>query len=212
MPRRVWRGKPGGPTSGYRSRSAHGKGWSWLAVDRGSVWIVRPATEADAGAILEVAHNGWRDTYHKVLSPAAIEDVLSRWYSQDSFRRRLRGLDVVERGGRVAGYVQHGASGEGVHEVFAIYIDPSMRGLGAGWALWQEVHRAASVTGRQRIELWMLEDNAIGRQWYDRQGGTVVGSQLIRFLDGDKTELRYRFAVELPEERTRTGTDPNSRR
>jgi ribosomal protein S18 acetylase RimI-like enzyme len=111
-------------------------------------------------------------------------------------QRRLQGgLDVVERAGAVGGYAHHRDIAPTVHEVFALYVHPTLRGQGAGWALWQAVLAAAQQTKRSWIELWVLRDNAIGCRWYDRQGGAIVGAQPIQFPDGPNEEVRYRFPV-----------------
>jgi ribosomal protein S18 acetylase RimI-like enzyme len=147
-------------------------------------------------AVLEIARAAWRATYQGVLSAATIEDVLGRWYTSESIQRRLQGgLDVVERVAAIAGYAHHRDISPTVHEVFAIYVHPAVRGQGAGWALWQAVQAAAQQTKRSWIELWVLRDNAIGRRWYDRQGGAVVGAQQIQFPDDAREEVRYRFPV-----------------
>jgi ribosomal protein S18 acetylase RimI-like enzyme len=68
-----------------------------------------------------------------------------------------------------------------------------MLGQGIGWALWQQVARDARDRGKAAIELWVLEGNRLGIDWYDRQGGYVVGRREIALADGGHAELRYRF-------------------
>jgi ribosomal protein S18 acetylase RimI-like enzyme len=74
-----------------------------------------------------------------------------------------------------------------------IYVEPSMLGQGIGWALWQQVARHARDGEKSAIELWVLEGNRLGIDWYDRQGGHVVGRREIELADGAHAELRYRF-------------------
>lgn len=155
---------------------------------------VRPALAADLRSVSEVAAEGWRHAYRDLLSAAAINDALANWYSPEVMQRRLSagGLEVACLRRRVVGYVQHASVGDGVHEVFAIYVLPAFLGRGAGWALWRRVLEAA---GSAAVELWVLEGNRLGIEWYDRQGGVVVGRREVEFLDGAHVELRYRFAT-----------------
>ncbi|HVS08014.1 MAG TPA: GNAT family N-acetyltransferase [Candidatus Dormibacteraeota bacterium] len=109
--------------------------------------------------------------------------------------RRLTGppLHVAEIAGKVVGYVQHGPVGDSIHEVYAIYIDPALLGQGIGWALWQQVVRDVRAGGGSAIELWVLQGNRLGIDWYTRQGGSVAGQREIELADGAHTEIRYRF-------------------
>lgn len=160
-----------------------------------SVLILRRATHDDLQAIAQIAAAGWRHTYRGLISRVAIDDTLERWYSVEALRRRIAGppLDVAENAGKVVGYVQHGPAGDSIHEVYAIYVDPAMLGKGIGWALWQQVDREARAGGKSAIELWVLDGNRLGTDWYNRQGGSVVGRREIELADGAHTELGYRF-------------------
>lgn len=44
----------------------------------------------------------------------------------------------------------------------------------------------------------MLDGNRLGIDWYERQGGRVIGRQIVRMLDGDHEELRYKFDLPTP--------------
>lgn len=155
---------------------------------------IRRATPEDVQEISRIASAGWRHTYRGLITPDAIEDTLQRWYSKESMRRRLAGppLHVAESDGKVVGYVQHGPVGS-IYEVYAIYVDPAMVGKGIGWALWQRVELDARQAGTSAIELWVLDGNRLGIDWYNRQGGQVVGGREIELADGTHNELRYRF-------------------
>jgi ribosomal protein S18 acetylase RimI-like enzyme len=155
------------------------------------------ATHDDLQAIAQIAAAGWRHTYRGLISREAIEDTLERWYSVEALRRRIAGppLEVAENAGTVVGYVQHGPAGDSIHEVYAIYVDPPMLGKGVGWNLWQHVVREARDEGKSAIELWVLEGNRLGIDWYDRQDGYVVGQREIELADGSHPELRYRFEL-----------------
>ncbi|SRR5260370_24039504 len=157
--------------------------------------IIRRATQDDIQEIARIAAAGWRHTYRGLISPEAIEDTLVRWYSTETMLRRLAGppMHVAESARKIVGYVQHGPVAGEIYEVYAIYVDPAVLGKGIGWALWQQVERHARDGGKSAIELWVLQGNRLGVDWYDRQGGSVVGQRDIELADGAHTELRYRF-------------------
>ena len=59
--------------------------------------------------------------------------------------------------------------------------------------MWQRVLQAAGVTHSGSVELWVLQGNSLGTDWYDRQNGEVVAQRKVQMMDGPHTELRYRF-------------------
>jgi ribosomal protein S18 acetylase RimI-like enzyme len=157
----------------------------------------RVADLGDLDRIAEIADSGWNNAYRGLITPAAIGDMLSRWYSPEVLLRRLDrgGLEVADVSGAVVGFMQHAQGSPAVHEVYAIYVDPPYLGRGAGWALWQSAVTSARVAASAAIELWVLAGNRLGIEWYDRQGGEEVGRQVIQMLDGEHIELRYRFGL-----------------
>ncbi len=158
---------------------------------------IRSASESDLPAVVRVAREGWHNAYAGLLSHGTIEETLNRWYSEGAMKRRLNpGLIVALSGeNKVVGYAQHGRATDSVYELFAIYVLPEVLGQGVGWELWKAVREAARESGQRWIELWVLEQNSLGRRWYDRQGGQVVGSREIELASEAHRELRYRFSA-----------------
>ena len=158
---------------------------------------VRPATRDDLPKIALVAEAGWRHAYQGLLSPEEIDDALAQWYSPEAMARRLErgGLDVAASNEQLVGFIQHGPTGDGAYEVYALYVRPDHIGSGVGWALWRRANTAAAERGAHEIELWVLDGNQIGLAWYDRQGGVQVGQRSIAMRHGEHRELRYRFSV-----------------
>ena len=167
------------------------------AASRPFEFRVRPARQEDLSAVAHVAREGWTHAYRGLLSQEAIDQQLANWYSPEMMNRRLSagGLEVADLEGRVVGFVQHASTGGRVHEVFALYVLPAVLRAGAGWAMWQRVQEAATSAGSDAIELWVLDGNKLGLDWYQRQGGVAVGERDVDLLDGSHVELRYRFVA-----------------
>jgi ribosomal protein S18 acetylase RimI-like enzyme len=158
---------------------------------------VRLANEGDLPNVALIAAEGWRNAYRGLISGEAIEDMLGRWYSAEALNHRLSigGLEVAEVSNRVIGFIQHAAVSETTYEVFAIYVLPMSLGQGAGWAMWQSALEAARKRRSAAIELWVLQGNRLGIDWYNRQNGVVIAERQVEMADGPHTELRYRFNV-----------------
>lgn len=101
----------------------------------------------------------------------------------ETTRRRWEAFDgevlIAEEDGYAAGFVAF--AGE---ELVALYVLPDRWGRGAGGLLLQ---LAGPVTS-----LWVLEGNAVGRQFYERHGWSPDGTARDAF---GVTELRYRRDV-----------------
>nr|WP_277347425.1 GNAT family N-acetyltransferase [Streptomyces sp. JB150] len=108
------------------------------------------------------------------------------------------GLELVaERDGRVVGWGCHGPYRDGERrtadaELYALYVDPALRGLGIGRALLGTSVRACAAAGHPRVFLWVLEGNAAARRFYERAGFRADGAQEPFEADGVAVpEVRY---------------------
>jgi len=87
-----------------------------------------------------------------------------------------------------------GAEGR-VAELYALYVRPAWWSTGTGRALMDQVLAKASIAGYRCITLWVLEDNARARRFYERAGFAPDGaSHLLQDL-GAVSEVRYRRAL-----------------
>jgi GNAT superfamily N-acetyltransferase len=59
--------------------------------------------------------------------------------------------------------------------VHAVYVHPDARGSGASAALMQAAVEAATAKGALRIALWVNEENATARRFYERLGFREAG-------------------------------------
>jgi ribosomal protein S18 acetylase RimI-like enzyme len=162
---------------------------------------VRAATSADALAIEQARIHGWRVAYRHVF-PADELDALpidaKRW------RRRLdeppagwSTFVVEDDAGDVVGFASTGPSRDepGIGELYAIYVEPSAWGSGAGRAL---IERAQDQLTNEYAEatLWVLEENARARGFYERAGWRPDGARKAEARFGVRAaEVRYRKAL-----------------
>ena len=161
---------------------------------------VRPATSADADAIGRVQVETWRVAYADLLPKETIDafDVGAR---QKMWRE---GLDRTPRPGsatfvalvedEVIGFATVGASysEDGTGELYAIYVDPSRWGTGAGRALIEQAEASMREFGFPKALLWVLEGNEQAERFYRAAGWERDGEKQDDFQGAAVTELRYR--------------------
>jgi ribosomal protein S18 acetylase RimI-like enzyme len=87
-----------------------------------------------------------------------------------------------------------GAGGR-VAELYALYVHPARWSTGTGRALMDQVLAKVSSTGYQSITLWVLEDNARARRFYERAGFAPDDARHVLDDLGGVTEIRYRRAL-----------------
>lgn len=132
---------------------------------------VRPLAPAD--------HAEWRRLWTAYL---AFYETTVPEEVYETYWRRLLGDDpqdfsglIAERDGRALGlthyiFHRHGWKVENVCYLQDLYVDPDLRGTGAGRALIEAVYAAADRAGSPSV-YWLTQDfNETARKLYDRIG------------------------------------------
>ena len=93
-------------------------------------------------------------------------------------------------------YPQTAAGAEGrVAELYALYVHPAWWSTGTGRALMDQVLAKVSSAGYQGITLWVLEENARARRFYERAGFAPDDARHVLDDLGGVIEIRYRRAL-----------------
>jgi GNAT superfamily N-acetyltransferase len=164
------------------------------------VTTVREATVADADAIGRVQVETWRTAYAGLLPRETIDafDVGARqaMWREGLARTPQRGsatfVAVVKD--EVVGFTTVGASHseDGTGELYAIYVDPSRWGSGAGRALIERAEASLRESGFPSALLWVLEGNDRAERFYRTAGWEHDGEKEDDFQGATVIELRYR--------------------
>lgn len=155
-----------------------------------SATFVRPATPADAPAMAGIRIAGWRSTYRGHVSDEVLEG-----FDQERETARMAELLasppeytqlVAETAdGTVVGYCMFGPDrdyeGLPVGEVYAIYVEPELKGQGHGGALLDAAVTRLRAAGLGELHVWALVGNELASGFYQRCGW--VRDDLERPLD-----------------------------
>jgi ribosomal protein S18 acetylase RimI-like enzyme len=129
-----------------------------------STVALRPATEADSGAVAGIWWDGWCDGH---LGNVPDELVAAR--TQESFgsraAQRVKDTVVAVVGDTVAGFVMVVDD-----EVEQVYVATRHRGSGVAATLLDEAERLVRENGHERAWLAVVAGNERARRFYSRQG------------------------------------------
>jgi ribosomal protein S18 acetylase RimI-like enzyme len=170
---------------------------SWFAAYQGIIahQIIDQVTAPDGGARVRQSF-GTRPWQHMIAAvapypgPAAVAAAAPGIVGYASFGPELDVLGMSWPYPRTAA----GADGR-VAELYALYVRPAWWSTGTGRALMQQVLARVSVDGYRCIMLWVLEDNARARRFYERAGFAPDGARHGLPDLGGVTEIRYRRAL-----------------
>src|SRR2546422_363251 len=137
-----------------------------------AVYAVRRATEEDAPAIGIVHVLAWQAAYRgqmpdNYLDALSAEDRAGMWRRAIAEPPGQRSVLVAEGDGGVVGFAAVGPSGtEVIGELYAINVDPSAWGRGAGRALLKGAESELRALGYDEAGLWVLHGNDRARRFY----------------------------------------------
>lgn len=132
---------------------------------------IRPMHSADFSAWRGL-WDGYLEFYGATVPDAVYASTFARLLGRDD--RDFSGFVAVQDGQPI-GLVhylfhRHCWRVENVCYLQDLYVDPSVRGTGAGRKLIEAVYGAADAAGAPSVYWMTQDDNAAGRQLYDRVG------------------------------------------
>jgi ribosomal protein S18 acetylase RimI-like enzyme len=153
-------------------------------------WVIRAATDDDAGAIGSVAAVTWRATYAGIIAAEHIERFVAGAYSEPSIRRRIATSDrfdvAVSPLSGIVGFAEWTVRDRSA-ELVATYVLPEWQRRGIGGAF--HALSLAAYRGRiDRLFVHVARDNLPARAFYRSMG----------YADAEEVAFEL-FGVALPE-------------
>jgi len=147
---------------------------------------VRAAAPADAPAIGRIHVESWRETYRGLLSENLLNSVsavvrAAMWRGALEHERPILLFVAQAPSGKLVGFAGGGSSRTPSlshdAEVYAMYVLRAAQKRGCGRRLMAALADGLHARGFKSLCLWVLEENANARRFYERLGGTVVGGK-----------------------------------
>lgn len=162
--------------------------------------MIREATVDDSGRIAEIDVTGSRYAYRKTVPDECLYKDMSvenripvhrRWITEKRF-----GIYVYEDSG--TGIIK-GMMGIGMcedddkkeaFELHFIYVDPGFVRAGIGSEMLRFFEQKGREQGCREFVVWVLEENGMGRSFYEKNGYRPDGKEKI-FKRWNQREIRY---------------------
>lgn len=172
---------------------------------------IRPATVDDARAIASAHMRAWQVAYEGMVPQSYLDDMdldrqAAHWIENLEAEELPNGLPapsnyVAEIDRAVVGFVafgvcRHAPDDSSLGQVWAIYVHPNSWGTGAGYRLMMAAQDDLNAAGVTTAYLWVLEDNAQARRFYERQGWVADDETMAEDLAG-ATIVERRYSITL---------------
>ena len=164
---------------------------------------IRRATAKDASGIARAHVESWGAAYKGIVADELIaardlDDRLATWSAQLERDEPDARVYIADFDGQVGGFVftqpcrDEDLTTEQVAELTALYLRPAHFGRGAGTALADAALRDLRKAGFNEVILWVLEENAGARRFYERTGWEWDGTRAPCHRAFNAPALRYR--------------------
>ncbi|HYN35395.1 MAG TPA: GNAT family N-acetyltransferase [Actinomycetota bacterium] len=143
----------------------------------------RPATREDVPRIAAIHVAGWNAAYKgriddQALAERTVDKRIELWNEVFDGGDRFRDheVHVAEDSGAIVGFTQFGPSDDDdvdqatTVNVYALYLDPELRGRGLGRGLLDHVVARARAAGAKLATLYVLVGNDEASSFYERVG------------------------------------------
>jgi ribosomal protein S18 acetylase RimI-like enzyme len=164
------------------------------------VFTVRKAVLKDAADMAEIITCSWEAAYSGIIPPEAIAQKnagrLALW---QRVLREEHGNYIALCDGVPAGLMTLMPSRDsdlpGTGEIGSLYLHPAFFGRGLGRFMIGAALAIFNRNGFREAGLWVLEDNARARRFYEKCGFTRDGSSKDVYIGKPLAEIRYRIKI-----------------
>ena len=162
--------------------------------------MIREASVYDSGRIAEIEVVSSRYAYKDSVSAVCLYKDLTvenripvyrRWMDEkrfDLYVNEESGTGIIK--GMMGIGMCEDDDKKGAFELHFIYVDPDFVRMGAGSEMLQFFEQKGREKGCAEFVVWVLEENGMGRNFYEKHGYRSDGKEKI-FKRWNKREIRY---------------------
>jgi len=156
---------------------------------------IRLAAKSDFKSISKLHAASWKDAYRGMLSDEYLsgpvdDDLEQRW---DGLELGERDFVLVAEEERVLqGFLMMWVKDEGYLD--NLHVHPDVRSSGIGLQLLRRSVQHLNSLGVRSFYLWVLEQNAAAKRFYERHGGQIVGQEVKPVFEEQLLHLKMQWS------------------
>ena len=167
--------------------------------------IIRMAQPGDEDAIAKVCCDGQWFTYSDMYTTEEIEEIIAKYYVPSRISGEITDLStewngyyVAEVEGEIAGAIGGGMTGEGIAEIYVLYLNPQKRNRKIGTQL-LEAYTELQKKEYGAKEQWVsvAKNNGKGIPFYEAKGFKFVEEQISYDMDPERGHISLRYKRNL---------------
>ena len=168
-------------------------------------FLIREAQPADAHDMAKVIVLSWQSAYRGIvpddyLMSLNIDERAQRFKQSLASDTEKMLYYVAEENGMIIGNLvmseSHDEDKSKAGQVIAIYLLQEYRGMGHGKKMMDFAVNSLRKLGYSNILIWVFEDNAIARNFYEKYGFEPDGAKKETFRGKPLIEVRYELVLQ----------------
>ena len=165
--------------------------------------MIRSAKYEDLPRIAEIHISGWRYAYKGIISDIELykkRTVINTYNSLEKQFNNGLNIHVFEDDETeiIMGFILHGncrdENKENSYEAYALYVQPEFTNKGIGTALMNEIKKIAVDNKKTELIIWVLENNKIGRSFYNMYG-FIEDGEVKEIKEWNEKEIRMALTI-----------------
>jgi GNAT superfamily N-acetyltransferase len=167
---------------------------------------IRKSTLEDAKNVALVHVQAWQQSYENIITADYLNNISleNRLHLREKILRDNSPEQVhltALHDDKIIGFCDAGPSFEFNKnyrgEIYAIYLLKEFKGLGIGKQLLKKEHQHLIEKNLFPYIAWVLKDNKIAREFYERNNGILLEEKFIKIGDRNYPEVAYIFREKM---------------
>lgn len=162
--------------------------------------IISPK-EKHATEIAKICSKGWLQTVEGKYSEQFKRNTINEWYNLKRVKQDIREgayTHVAIHKEQVVGVIGGGKVGQGVGEVFVLYVDEAYRYKGIGTMLLDELTKMQIDEGVTEQWVSVQEGNMLGIPFYEARG-FIFQKKKVTITDTGEEQIKLRYCRKINE-------------
>jgi ribosomal protein S18 acetylase RimI-like enzyme len=166
---------------------------------------IRPATLADAEAIVRVHVTAWQESYKGIIEQSYLDNL--SYEDRLGFRKQILIAQVASSihlvalcDSQIVGFCDAGPSStkspDYLGEIYAIYLLEGYKQLGIGTKLMNAAIAHLFHHGLTPSITWVLEENKQACSFYEKLGGKKTGEKPVEYSGVTHKVVSYVFGID----------------